>query len=298
MRLDCERNRTSGDGALLCSAAVKAFSTRFLGRSRHLLSAIALCTAASGACAHDTWLHVSAVQPGVGLLGLDMGSGARYPKSEEAVPGSRLVEPECVDETGTTHPLVPRQDVDVRLELRARMGSAGAASCWTELLPVELVLTPELVQVYFQDVRPPQAVKDAWAARQKAGIGWKEIYRKFTRIETAVPGPASPASWAALRKPRNYPLELLPVGDAPVRPGIESEYQALANGKPVAGLAVEFVSLRSPVGIWRETDAQGRMKLALPYAGEWLLRATVLDVPPSLQDVWRSKFATLTVQVR
>jgi len=36
----------------------------------------------------------------------------------------------------------------------------------------------------------------------------------------------------------------------------------------------------------------------LPYAGEWLLRATVLDVPATPQDMWRSKFATLTVQVR
>ena len=101
-----------------------------------------------------------------------------------------------------------------------------------------------------------------------------------------------------MRKPRNYPLELVPVGNDPVRAGGESEYQALADGKPVPNLAVEFVSLRSPLGIWKQTDADGRMRVSLPYGGEWLLRATVLVVPTSPQEPWRSSFATLTVQVR
>jgi len=267
-------------------------------RWRFLFAGAVMAIAGTSALAHDTWLHVADQQPGSGLLGLEMGSGSRYPKSEGAVPGSRLVSPGCVDETGASHPLAPRQDHDVTLELRARTGSARAVDCWLELLPVDLVLTPELVQLYFHDVRVPQAVKDAWAVQQKAGIGWKEVYRKYVRIETAVPGTEPPTGWAALRKPRNYPLELVPTGNDPVRPGIEAEYQALSNGKPVPGLAVEFVSLRSPVGIWKETDADGRIRLALPYAGEWLLRATVLDVPPTPQDIWRSKFATLTVQVR
>lgn len=272
--------------------------TPSIARITRLLAALALAALAGASQAHDTWLHVAGQQPGSGLLGLEMGSGARYPKSEGAVPGSRLVSPGCVDETGASHPLAPRQEHDVTLDLRARTGDAKALACWTELLPVDLVLTPALVQVYFQDVRVPQAVRDAWAAQQKAGIGWKEVYRKYVRIETALPGAEPAASWAALRKPRNYPLELVPVGDAPVRPGVEAEYQALSNGKPVPGLAVEFVSLRSPVGIWKETDANGRMRLAVPYAGEWLLRATVLDVPATPEDIWRSKFATLTVQVR
>ena len=266
--------------------------------SRSLVAGATLAIAATCAFAHDTWLHVADQQPGSGLLGLEMGSGARYPKSEGAVPGSRLVSPGCVDESGASHPLAPRQEQQVTLELRARTGGAHAVGCWLELLPVDLVLTPELVQVYFHDVRAPQAVKDAWAAQQKAGIGWKEVYRKYVRIETSVPGTEPATTWAALRKPRNYPLELVPVGNDPVRPGTEAEYEALSNGKPVPGLAVEFVSVRSPLGIWKETDANGRIRLALPYAGEWLLRATVLDVPPTPQDIWRSKFATLTVQVR
>lgn len=280
--------------ALLCSAAVQ-------NHHHHLFRAavLALCLVASTSTfAHDTWLHVADQQPGSGLLVLEMGSGSRYPRSEGAVPGSRVVSPGCADEAGASHSLAPRQELPLALELRARAGDARALGCWLELLPVDLALTPQLVQVYFQDIRAPQPVRDAWAAQQKAGIGWKEVYRKYVRIEAPLQGAEAVTDWSALRKPRNHPLELVPVGADPVRAGKEAEFQALAGGKPVADLAVEFVSLRNPAGIWRQTDANGRMRLALPFAGEWLLRGTVLHVPASPQEPWRSEFATLTVQVR
>lgn len=254
-------------------------------------AASALCTSVA---AHDTWFHVADRQPGSGLLALELGSGARYPRNEGAVPGSHVIHAGCVDDGGTRSALVPRSE-DGILELRARVGQARAAACWLELTPVGLTLTPDLVQVYFHDVRAPQAVRDHWAAQQKAGAGWHEIYRKFVRVELPVAGAAPAANSAALRTPQGFPLELVPVGDAPIRARVPAEYQALASGKPVAGLAVEFVSLRNPVGVWTQSDAQGRIRLALPFGGEWLLRATALDLPDSPSSPWRSRFATLTV---
>ena len=265
---------------------------------RTLLAGVLLAIGTAPAWAHDTWLHVADRQPGSGLLVLEMGSGARYPKSEGAVPGSRVVSPGCVDETGASRALAPRSELPLVLELRARIGGARAVACWLELLPVDLTLTPELVAVYFHDIRAPQAVRDAWAAQQKAGIGWKEVYRKFVRVEAPVPGAEPASALAALRKPRNYALELVPAGTDPLRAGIEAEFLALADGKPAAGIAVEFVSLRNPLGLWKQSDADGRIRLALPFAGEWLLRSTVLTIPASPQQPWRSAFATLTVQVR
>lgn len=265
---------------------------------RRALAALALCCLTSVAWAHDTWLQVAAQQPGSGLLGLEMGSGARYPASEAAVAGWRLVRAGCADEAGTGHALAPRQERDLVLVLRARTGSAHALGCWTELRPVDVVLAPGLVEAYLREIRAPQAVKDAWAARQKAGVGWKEIEHRSLRIETAVPGASPAASWAALRQPRGAPLELVPVGDVRLRAGVAAEFQALANGRPVAGLAVEAVSRRHPIGVWKETDAHGRIQLALPESGEWLLRAAVLAIPPTPQDAWRSNFATLVVQVQ
>jgi uncharacterized GH25 family protein len=261
---------------------------------------------AAGACiaggpatvlAHDTWFHVADQQPGSGLLVLHLGSGPRYPRSQESVPAARLADAGCVDEAGAERALAPRSQLPVALELRSRVGGARAAGCWLELRPMQLTLTPELVRVYVDDIHAPPAVRAAWAAQLKAGIAWNEVYRKFVRVELAMPTAPTPASMAALRRPRGYPLELVPVGAEPVRAGKPAEFQALADGKPVAGLPVEFVNLRSPLGIWKDTDARGRITLALPVGGEWLLRSTVLEPPPAAGEPWHSRFATLTVQV-
>lgn len=257
------------------------------------LIAAALCTSA---CAHDTWFHLAKRQPESGLLALELGSGARYPKNEGAIPGSHVIHAGCVDDKGVDSALLPRSE-DGILELRARVGDARSAACWLELTPIDFTLTPELVQVYFDDIRAPQSVRDYWAAQRKAGIGWHEIYRKFVRTEVPVPGGGPASSVAALRQVRGFPLELVPAGDAPVRARLATDYLALSGGKPVAGLPVEFVSNRSPLGIWTQSDAQGRIRLALPFPGEWLLRATALDPPASPREAWHSRFATLTVQV-
>ena len=268
-----------------------------LPTSLRAVLATLILAACGSAIAHDTWLHVAPRQPGSGLLALELGSGARYPKNDGAVPASQTVNAGCVDDQGVASALLPRSEDGV-LELRARVDAARAAACWLALKPIDLTLTPELVQVYFHDIRAPQSVREHWAAQQQAGIAWHEIYRKFVRIELPVLGAEPPASVAALRRPRGFPLELVPVGDAPVQAHTPAEYQALADGKPVAGLPVEFVSERSPLGIWTQTDAQGRVRLALPFGGEWLLRATALDPPASRQEPWHSRFATLTVQAR
>jgi uncharacterized GH25 family protein len=263
-------------------------------------AAIAAATALAvlPAQAHDTWLQRAQRQPGSGLLVLELATGARYPKPEGPIAGSRVAEAGCVDETGRRSSLAPRTEHETALELRARVGDARMAACWLELLAVEITLTPELVEEYFTEVRAPQAVRQAWAAQHKAGAGWREVYRKSTRIEAAVQPGAAPAQVAELRKPRGQPLELVPTGSEPLATGKTAEFVVLANGKPVPGLAVEFVPSRGPMGLWRQTDAQGRIQLTLPFGGEWLLRATTFEIPSNAQEPWRTRFGTLTVEVR
>jgi uncharacterized GH25 family protein len=262
------------------------------------LAVIALALAALPASAHDTWLHRAQRQPGSGLLVLELGSGGRYPHSEFAIAGSRVADASCVDEAGKRSALVPRTEHEAWLELRARMGSARAAACSLELLAVEATLTPDLADLYMDDVRAPQAVRDAWAAQKKAGIAWKEVYRKYVRIEAAVDASQPAATFAELRKPRGQPLELIPAGNEPLAAGKPADFVALANGKPLANLSVEFVPSRGTIGLWRQSDAQGRLQVTLPSAGEWVLRATAFDIPSSPQEPWRTRFGTLTVEAR
>jgi uncharacterized GH25 family protein len=259
-------------------------------------AALAALLASTAVQAHDTWLQVAPQQPGAGLLALQLGSGGRYPKSDGVISSARVVRSGCIDEAGQQHGLSPRSELPLALEMRSRIGGAKAVGCWLELLPVELTLAPDLVQAYVEDVRAPQAVRDAWARQAKAGVGWNEVYRKYVRIEAIVPG-AAVQDLARARLPHGDALELLPVGSQPLRAAQPIAFQALSNGKPVAGLAIELVPLRGAAGIWAHTDAQGRISVQLPAPGEWLLRSTAFD-PLGADNVWRTRFATLTVQVQ
>lgn len=245
--------------------------------------------------AHDTWLRPTTAQPDPALLLLELAGGARYPRVDDSVPTARIARSGCVDAAGNRHALVARGNRDMALELRSRAGSAAATACWVALQPARISLEPRLVQTYLDDVRASPAVRVAWARQLQAGGTWNEVYRKLARTEREPS--ASPSGLERLRMPLGAPLELLPVGGQAVQARQPAEFQALADGRPVTGLAVEFVSARSPLGVWQQTDARGRVSLALPFAGEWLLRATVLELPDA-DGVWHSRFATLTVQVR
>jgi uncharacterized GH25 family protein len=157
-------------------------------------------------------------------------------------------------------------------------------------------LTPELVKTYLDEVRAPAAVRQAWSDQQAKGVAWQERYRKYMRVEHS--GAAPDPDLGAIRRPGGAGLELLPVGSQPVRVGQPTTFRALSDGKPLSGLSVELVNERLPVGIWRQTDADGLISASLPFAGQWLLRATDFELPASEGGPWRSRFSTLSVYPR
>lgn len=264
-----------------------------MGSVRILGAALLLGAIAASAAAHDSWFRHDQVQTSEDLLVLHLEGGARYPKSEWPTPAGRLASAACASAADVL-PLVPRTEEPTGLQMRVRVGRSVPLTCWVELKPQDIAIADSLVPTYFDDIRAPEKVRQTWAQLHAEGVPWKEVYRKFVRIE--MPQPAA-VDRTALRKPLNVALELLPVGGAPLRHGVESEYVALSDGKPVEGLAVEFVSYRSPIGVWRQTDRNGRFRFAPPLPGEWLLRSTALDLPTGPGHVWHSRFATLTVWI-
>jgi uncharacterized GH25 family protein len=200
------------------------------------------------AAAHDSWLV-----PAAGG-GFTLATGNRYPRADSSVP----VSPKC-----------------------------AAGSCWIEVQPHEVALTPALVDVYFRDIRPDDAVREAWASQLERGEAWQERYVKFARIEMA-------DAKAGVRKPVGVELEIVVDGDAPLRVGGEARFRVLSAGQPVQGLMVELVSERSALGVWARSDAEGRVQWKLPFAGAWLVRATRLH-KDGMQ--WRSRFATLAFAI-
>jgi hypothetical protein len=226
---------------------------------------LAALLAAPLAQAHDSWLA-----PAAG--GLAFTTGNRYPIGESAPAATSVGEAGCADARGRVRRLKPRALDERSLGLRGRL--AGAVVCWATLRPHEITLDDDKVATYLREIRPPEALQARWAQLREAGQPWRERYSKYARIELGS-GPG---------RPLGLPLEIVPEGSG--------TFRVLAHGKPVAGLSVELVSERSRYGVWQVSDAEGRLRHTLPFAGAWLLRATLLE-PDG--DGWVSRFVTLAL---
>jgi hypothetical protein len=203
-----------------------------------------------------------------------------------------LAQAACVTTAGARLALLPLREQARWLDLSASVPRAGeqSLSCWLELAPVEIEIEPRLVAVYFAEIRTSAANRQAWAALQARGLPWRESYRKFARIELGQD--------AVARQPAGLDLEIVVLGNKPIAVGEPLEFQVLRDGRPFAGLPVELVSERSALGIWRESDADGKLRYSLPFPGRWLLRGTDLRPAGERPDTWESRFVTLAIEAR
>lgn len=204
----------------------------------------ALCC--SGALAHDSWFERRAD----GSLAL--GTGLQFPKQDTSIDPAYLAQQGC-----------------------------DAAGCWAQTTTFELDLAADKIALYLDEVRPPQAVVDAWQSMRARGLPWHERYAKHARI-VLDPGAAAVPSGMA--------MDVLFDGH-----GREKVFQVLRDGRPLPDFAVELRSDRSRFGIWRRTDADGRLRFTPPFAGQWLLRGVDLRV---VDDHFDSRFITLAFEVR
>lgn len=255
-----------------------------------------LWACAAPAWSHDSWLAV--VQPAAGAAAttLELATGNRFPVQEVAPAPDNVARAGCSDGRRTVA-LAARRQGERALGMEAvSAGGRPPLACWAELGALDIELEPRLVQVYFDEIRAPQSVRKAWTGMHERGARWQERYRKFARIELAG-GQAPAAAVSAARQPMGLDLEIVLLGGEPVRTGEPLAFQVLRDGLPLAGFAVELVSERSPLGIWRTTDAQGRLQHRLPFAGQWLLRGTDLRQSATRRDAWESRFVTLVLEV-
>jgi len=258
----------------------------------------ALCLAATSVRSHDSWLSPARDAAPPGHLVLELATGTRYPVQEFSQAPESVAAARCTDGAGPV-PLRPLQAKPQWLELGAAIAEgAQALSCWVELAPVETELEPRVVEKYFNEIRTSAATRQAWAAMRASGLPWRESYRKFARIELAQAANAHPTDIAAARRPAGLDLEILVLGQQAIAVNQPLEFQVLRDGRPLAGFPVELVSERSALGIWRETDADGKLRHSLPFAGRWLLRATDLRLSAQRAASWESRFVTLSIEAR
>ena len=260
---------------------------------RTILSA-ALLLAAGSAAAHDTWFQSGAADPqGVRLA---LGTGNRFPALESGVDAAYLSNQGCrgasaagpVTSMTPLTPAAPSGHGAVALELR---GPAGVSTCWAQLKPFEIELPADKIALYLDEIQGSAELRARWAEMAGRGVKWFERYTKHARIEFAGAGSA----------PVDMGMDMLLEGESgrgPVRVGDALNFRVLRDGQPLAGFAVELRGDASRFGIWRRTDAEGRVALKARLPGRWILRGVDLRLSATERDVWESRFATLAFDVR
>lgn len=251
--------------------------------SKVLLKALwllGLAAGAAAAAAHDTWFQPLGERAGATLLTL--GTGNRFPGHETAVGAASLQHSGCHGADRRRLAMTPLQNLPRALLLRA--AATGVATCWAQLQPFEIELAPQTVQIYFDEIDAPAAVREAWAEMQARGVPWRERYTKHARV--ALRGGSA--------RPTGMAMDLLLESAEPaIRPGDTLVFQLLRDGRPLAGLSLELRGERD--ASWHKTDAQGRVRVAAPQPGRWLLRGTELRLAGG--DRWESRFVTLAFEV-
>lgn len=244
------------------------------------------------ALAHDTWLLPSRASVAVGeALVLEMTSAMRFPEPEVPVKPERIAR-SGMRIGGTTVPLTPQDGAGKALKLSATPKADGLATVWAEGLPRELDMKPDAVEHYLAEAGATE-VRDQWI---KAGRGrWHETYFKCTKSFVRVGAPGDDRSWS---EPVGLPLEIVPEVD-PTRlaSGQRIAVRVLEDGKPAIGLSVAAATTGGKVTATGVTDGEGHVSLTLHKAGPWLIKAIRLRAGDAPGD-WRSRFTTLTVDVR
>lgn len=251
----------------------------------------ALLVVGTVAHAHDTWFEAQpATERGESVFAL--GTGNQFPAFEEGVRLDWLLAAACGDAAARSVPLRWMADQPKRLVLRTtRPLAAGTAlSCVARLAPNEVRIDdPKIVDKYFDEARPGEAVRARWRQLREQGVTWQETYRKLARIMMSG-NLASGFNSQGLDVRVENTTPVLRVGDT-------LQVQVLFDGKPLAGQMMELRSDLSPLGIWRQSDEQGRVSFPLALAARWLLRGINLRASPTDAKRWESDFITVALEV-
>ena len=273
-------------------------------RARFFAPALALTTTllAGSVAAHDSWFQ-PLPRTDRGEVVLALGTGNQFPVMDVTIPLAQLARTGCQGE-GQQRPAPMRWVADrpIAVVLRSArpVPATAALTCWAQLRPIDIEIDNATVEIYLQEVNAVPAVRERWQALRARGVRWQESYTKHARIELAAaeaPATAAPAA-AALPAPiEGLGLDLRLETPGPLRAGDTLRAQLLRDGQPLAGVPLELRSDLSPVGIWRQTDAEGRISVTVPLAANWLLRGVELRASAAKPDAWDSRFITLAFEV-
>ncbi len=146
------------------------------------------------------------------------------------------------------------------------------------------------MQTYLHEIRAPRALVDRWVSEALAGTVWVERCSKRARIERHRAGDGAP------RQPRSLAGDIV-IESAVPAVGLERAVRVPRYGAPLVGQALQLLGEQAPLGLWLQTDREGRTHMRLPMAGGWLLRGIERRAPEKIGEPWRSRFISLMFEV-
>ena len=255
-----------------------------------LISAAALAIAPP-VSAHETWILAGSARiPVPGVVPVVLTSGMVFPRPVTSVRPERLEKSGIRIGNEDSGTLKPRAEMGSTLLATAELGRPGIARVWLKLPALPVELTPELVDVYLDEIQANPEVRRAWASRKTNS--WREHYEKFAKTILRVGDPGSvDRSWA---EPIGGALEIVPESDpTALVPGAPFTVRVLKYGRPLAGLML--AAQESGRRDWQRTDRRGRATFQLAGSGPWLIHGTQLVRAHFPDAEWQSWFTTLTI---
>ena len=266
-----------------------------------------LALLAGPALAHDSWFAPLS-RTDRGEVVFAFGTGNQFPIQDVTIPLAQLAGSGCqaggqAGGPGAGQRAAPMRwvaDRPIALVLRSARPVPATAplTCWAQLHPIAIEIADNnTVEVYLKEVNALPAVRERWEALRARGLRWQETYTKHARIELdALEAPAGAPAAAPLAAIAGLGLDLRMETPGPLRAGDTLRAQLLRDGQPLAGQPLELRSDLSPIGIWRQTDAEGRISVTVPLAARWLLRGVELRPSERRADAWESRFITLAFE--
>lgn len=161
--------------------------------------------------------------------------------------------------------------------------------------PAYVKLTEEKVEQYYRE-EGVESVRGLRARSPYAGEPWRELYSRCAKsLLWTGRGPAT-----LFNKRLGMPLEIIPEKN-PYLLGAGSTLplQLLYRGKPLAGALIVAIPRKEPGrAIALRSDVDGRVRMKLHSAGEWLIKSVhIVPAPEGARGQWESFWASLTFEL-
>lgn len=265
--------------------------------SRRLTLALLLALWALPASAHDFWIVPSSFRPAVGsplAFRLRVGEylkGDPVPRDPSQVERFALLGPGAAGGSGGETPIAAPPGSDPAGFVR--VGEAGLYTVVYRSHRTRIDLPPDK----FEEALRREGLEKILDLRKSRGESLKPSTEVFSRCAKALLLVGSPAAETGFDRPVGMPLELIPEKNPyDLKPGDELPVRLLYQGKPLAGALVIALGLRqTDARIAARSGKDGRVRLRLPDAGFWLLKAVqMVPAPPETGVDWESLWASLT----